>query len=214
MLHAILITHGSKESRLKKAEELTNLKLTPDPDILILEPDPSITIKQVRDIEIFLSKKSYGSGQKIILINQAGLLTPPAQHALLKTLEEPPANSKIILLAPNTNQLIDTILSRCQYIKLKTQNTLSLKEQKKQLELFNTIMNGNLSKRFSLVAEFSKSKITALEFCHLQLLFLKPNIKKHGKLIKENIKAIKQLQANVNPKLVLEVYVCNYPEKS
>ena len=213
MLHAILITHGSSDSRLTKAEKLTKTKLVPSPDTLILEPDPSITIKQVRQLEQFLSKKSYGTGQKIALIIKAHLLTLPAQHAMLKTLEEPPANSKIILLAPNPNQLLDTIISRCQIITLTTTDSLNQDQLQTQQDLFTTIITSNLSKRITFASSYGKSKLEALDFCQLQLTFLKPNIQTHAKVIAAIIVTIQQLNSNVNPKLALESLLFKYPTK-
>ena len=212
MFHAILITHGLKSDRFKKAEELTQTKLKPNPDILILEPDPSITIKQVRNIEIFLSKKAYQLKTKIVLIHKAYLITLPAQHALLKTLEEPPANSQIILLAPNQNYLLDTIISRCHLIQLKPITKLNKQSLQTQQDFFESIEKSRLSQRITIAAQHAKNKQTALDFCMSQLVFLKSSISMHSSTIKKLNTSISQLNANLNPKLVLESLLFAYPK--
>ena len=95
-------------------------ELLPDlKDILHVYPDKSIGIEEVRNITTFLSKKPIASDKNTVVIHEAHLLTLPAQNALLKTLEEPPANSQIYLVTNFPDQLLPTILSRIQIIDSK-----------------------------------------------------------------------------------------------
>ena len=57
-MHSILIAGANKNKRLKKAKLYIKTDIKNDLDTRILEPDPSITIKQIREAEIFLSKKA------------------------------------------------------------------------------------------------------------------------------------------------------------
>lgn len=91
------------------------------PDTLVITPEKSIGIDEVRQIQSFLSRKPYGDKNKVYLQN-AHLLTIPAQNALLKILEEPPGNSEIFLVTNQPNQLLPTVLSRVQIVPT-TQNT-------------------------------------------------------------------------------------------
>ncbi|MDP1743739.1 MAG: hypothetical protein Q8L51_03030 [Candidatus Amesbacteria bacterium] len=84
------------------------------PDILVITPEKSIGIDEVRLIQHFLAKKPIQSEKNIVYIKDAHLLTIPAQNALLKILEEPPGNSEIYLVTDQPDQLLPTILSRCQ----------------------------------------------------------------------------------------------------
>lgn len=61
-----------------------------------------------------LSLKSYSGGPKFIIIYLPEYLHPSAANKLLKTLEEPSANSLIILVSENPERLLKTITSRCQ----------------------------------------------------------------------------------------------------
>jgi len=110
------------------------------PDFLIIKPDSLlanknsrssdlekttksgseiIKIAQIRNIKTFLGQKSISSGKKIVLIIDAHLLNEASSNCLLKTLEEP-CNGIFILLTSKLNNLLDTIISRCQIVRFKS----------------------------------------------------------------------------------------------
>ena len=78
------------------------------------EGKKSISIDQVRELIKELSLGSFLDSYKIGIIKEADALTPDAQHALLKTLEEPRDKVVVILLAESEDSLLPTILSRAQ----------------------------------------------------------------------------------------------------
>ena len=86
-----------------------------------------IRIEQIRNIKVFLSKKSIQSTKKFILIEDAHLLNESSSNCLLKTLEEP-TNGVFILLTSRLNLLLDTIISRCQIIRFKPYSNQELKQ--------------------------------------------------------------------------------------
>ena len=63
-------------------------------------------------------RQPYSSPYKIYIMNEAEKMTPQAQNAILKTLEEPPEYAVIMLLTSNVNGLLPTILSRCVVLNL------------------------------------------------------------------------------------------------
>lgn len=209
MFHSILITGGFQADRLNQFTKLTQLKTRPNPDLLILNSDPSITIKQVRSLENFLQKKPYLSELKTILVTQADKLTLPAQHAILKTLEEPPANSQLFLLSPSEHLLLDTIISRCQVIKLTNQPRLTKNQLKNQLKLFIQIKKSNLAQRISLANNHAKNKDQAIKFVYRLLLFFHSRPQTYSTQLKQTHQTLKQLHANTNPKLTLENFLLN-----
>ncbi|HJX10099.1 MAG TPA: DNA polymerase III subunit delta' [Candidatus Binatia bacterium] len=86
------------------------------PDVRLvqtLEDKKEISIKQVREIEKDLNFRSFSGNRKVAIIDPATLLNTSSQNALLKTLEEPPQNSLIVLIAPNAGALLPTLRSRC-----------------------------------------------------------------------------------------------------
>ncbi len=89
------------------------------PDLLIIEPEGlTIKIEAIREAIRFLSLKSFRLGPKAVVIKEAQNLTPEAQNAFLKTLEEPPENSFIALCTSKLEALLPTITSRCRKIFL------------------------------------------------------------------------------------------------
>jgi len=86
------------------------------PDVHWVEKDDSGSIKidQVRQIEKEIQLKPYEGKKKVFIIIEAQDLTLEACNALLKTLEEPPSNSLLILTSAHADQLLPTVLSRCQ----------------------------------------------------------------------------------------------------
>jgi len=107
-------------------------------ETLIIKPEEgSIGIDTVRDIKYFLSQKPVHSDYRIVIIDGAHVLTQHAQHAILKIAEEPPANSLLILIAPNTDSLIGTLQSRFQKIhfpRSKTEEITKMLEKHHNLD--------------------------------------------------------------------------------
>ncbi len=83
-----------------------------------LEDKQSIGIDQVRELIGDLSLTSYEGGGKVAVIDPANLMTSDAANSLLKTLEEPPGDALLILVADRVGKLPATIFSRCQRIDI------------------------------------------------------------------------------------------------
>jgi DNA polymerase-3 subunit delta' len=75
-----------------------------------------IVINQVRAAQEFLSLRAVGPGRKALIVNDAHLMNEEAMNALLKTLEEPPDNSHVVLVTSKPDRLLPTILSRCRAV--------------------------------------------------------------------------------------------------
>lgn len=92
------------------------------PDIIrvIHEKPNTIGVEDIRrQVNNDIAIKPYSSPRKIYIINEGEKMTPQAQNALLKTLEEPPAYAVIMILTSNVNSLLSTILSRCVVLNMK-----------------------------------------------------------------------------------------------
>jgi len=86
------------------------------PDVRTIEPlagKKEISIQQIREIEKQLNFRSFSGRKKIAILDPATLMNLSAQNALLKTLEEPPQDSLLVLVATNTGGLLPTLRSRC-----------------------------------------------------------------------------------------------------
>lgn len=76
---------------------------------------PQIRIEQIREISQFLSRPPLKHHRSVVVIESAELMAEGAGNALLKTLEEP-GKATIILIAPSTDSILSTLVSRCQII--------------------------------------------------------------------------------------------------
>ena len=79
----------------------------------VLAGKKEISIQQVREVERELNFRSFSGKRKVVIIDPAPSLNLSAQNALLKTLEEPPQDSLLILIAANGGGLLPTLRSRC-----------------------------------------------------------------------------------------------------
>lgn len=87
------------------------------PDFLLIVPEErQIRIEQIRNIDGALSFKPFEGKKKIVVIDDAETMNISAANAFLKTLEEPPDDSVIILVSSKPDRLPDTIRSRCSRI--------------------------------------------------------------------------------------------------
>ena len=89
------------------------------PDVKILKPrgkDRIINVESVGELQRFANQKAYESKIKVIIIDDAHRMRPDASNKLLKTLEEPPAKTVLILITSRTDMLFATVISRCQAI--------------------------------------------------------------------------------------------------
>ncbi len=88
------------------------------PDLHLLAPKgASLPIADVRTLQETLSFQAFERGRKVAIIRDAFRMTREAANALLKTLEEPPAGTHLVLLAHHRNQLLPTLVSRCQSLR-------------------------------------------------------------------------------------------------
>ncbi len=98
------------------------------PDVIVVRPesrkgakewvvDPelgTIRIEQVREFQRWIAVRAFEGGWKVGIFEGADRMNPAASNALLKTLEEPPPASLLILISPTRSRLLPTIVSRCQ----------------------------------------------------------------------------------------------------
>ena len=90
-------------------------------EIFVAQPESKsrrIVIEQIRNIEHALQMRASRGRHKVAIISDADRLQPQAANAFLKTLEEPPKDSLLLLLSALPEALPDTIVSRCIAIPL------------------------------------------------------------------------------------------------
>ncbi|MBC8283260.1 MAG: DNA polymerase III subunit delta' [Nitrospinae bacterium] len=105
-------------SSCKKIEKRTH------PDFFFIEPtkstptarEASIKIEVIRELQRKLSFQPYEGKVKVAVIDDADLMNLQAANSFLKTLEEPPSSTILILISSHPFKLLPTMLSRCQTI--------------------------------------------------------------------------------------------------
>jgi DNA polymerase-3 subunit delta' len=130
LAHAYLISGPAGSGKREVAAELASVVNGTDVDnifsnkareIFVAEPESKsrrILIEQIRELEHGLQMRGGEGRQKVAIIAEADRLQPQAANAFLKTLEEPPGNSLLLLLSALPEALPDTIVSRCISIPL------------------------------------------------------------------------------------------------
>jgi DNA polymerase-3 subunit delta' len=99
------------------------------PDLLHITPaGETIKIEQIRELQRVIAFKPYEARWRVVIVDGAEQMTREAANALLKTLEEPPAWTTIILVATTTESLPPTVLSRCQRILFNPLNQEEVEE--------------------------------------------------------------------------------------
>ena len=87
---------------------------------------PKIRIEQIRSITQFLNRPALEATRQVVVIEETQTMAETAANALLKTLEEP-GNATLILIAPDADSLLTTLVSRCQRIQFYPLSEANLK---------------------------------------------------------------------------------------
>ena len=214
----ILIVGGEVGKRENKASQLAGFdfsQATNSPDFFYLNSTGSIGIEEVRKLQSSISRKPHSEPNITVFIKEAQNLTPEAQNALLKTLEEPPGNCLILLTAPDPSWLLPTFVSRCQITSLPVKVEKFEKEEAEKLKNFiEKIFSSSIPQRLALLEKegIAKDRETAvlttgkLILVARELMIFTQN-PKYFFLIKLLERTKNQLVLNCNVRLALEVFL-------
>ncbi|KKR81254.1 MAG: polymerase III, gamma/tau subunit protein [Candidatus Daviesbacteria bacterium GW2011_GWA1_41_61] len=194
-------------------------------NLLWFDEEDKLGIEQVRQIKEFLSLKPYHGGSQAVVLIAAENLTLDAQNALLKTLEEPPGEALIILGVSSEDQLLPTILSRCQTFFLESSEDQQKTLTEKDVKSIEKLLESSVEERFVFIeklkerGEFLKTLTT---YFRNQLLdhpsgvnTSPPSRWTHQQLhsyLKELIQAQRWAKQNVNIRAVLEYLILKLPQ--
>jgi DNA polymerase III subunit delta' len=173
LAHAYLITGPAGSGKEGLAAELASLVngtsvndvfSTKAREIFIARPESKsrrIVIEQIRDLEHALQMRASNGRRKVVIISDADRLQSHAANAFLKTLEEPPKDSLLLLLSALPEALPETILSRCIAIPLasKDQRQSKSPEEEKLVKLLQQSAHEqrwNIQYAYRLAQEFQR----------------------------------------------------------
>lgn len=152
LAHAYLISGPPGSGKRGLATDLSNLVTkgkasdvfaSQPPGVFLAEPESKsrrIVIDQVRGLEHALQMRAAEGRRKVAIVAEADRLQPQAANAFLKTLEEPPNDSLLLLLSSMPEVLPDTILSRCIAVPLVAEEKAAPSPEEEELvEMLGTV---------------------------------------------------------------------------
>jgi len=200
--HAYLILNDFK------IEDLIKLFKVHLADLLVIDDSP-IKINQIRELTHWNSLKPHSSPIKLAVILNTEDLTLEAANALLKILEEPSANTLVILKAERKEKILPTILSRCQIIKNEYHR---LKEKPTSYRSIEEISRLSIKERFDFAADIIEEGNIAGILNEWEANFRSEL--KAGKDVLAILKRISRdrslLKSNISLKLLLENLLLNF----
>lgn len=205
IMHAFLLVGEDGDSFEEKLSEITKKNTAK-----ILE-FPLSKISDVRDLERFTSRSH---GKTVIVTRDIDKSTSESLNAFLKNLEEPNPNIIYVLTAENINNILPTIISRCEVIKVGKNNSKKLDDT-----LIKKFLNGGTGIRFSIIDKIKK-KEEALNFTknlitylHLEINKIKDKHFDYLKVIKIIHKTHNAISLNGNVSLQLTNLVVSLDKK-
>lgn len=121
-----------------------------------------ITVGQIRELERETNFRPYEGRARIFLIDEAERMNDEAANALLKTLEEMPPTSHVVLLTARLDALLPTVRSRCQTIRFAPLSAAEIEKHlaaakpalpAKEIRLLAQLANGSLARALALDVE-------------------------------------------------------------
>lgn len=194
---------------------LTNVRS--HPDVLYFEAGEKLGIGEARKIKEHFYLKPYSLKGKVVIIEDASVMTPEAQNALLKTLEEPPEEAILILGAPSDANLLPTILSRCEIViltpsEVEGEGSLANASTYQDIE---KLINSSREDRFEYIEKLKDKKeflFALLQYFHKQLMFTRSNLLRLN-FLKDLLQAEQWAKQNVNIRGILEYLMLKMPKK-
>jgi len=194
----IIVSPNKKERDEELRRILQQSQITSNnPDLFVLDEE-KIGIAQIKQLIKHLSTKPFGKTAKSAVIFEGSNISPDAQNALLKILEEPPEESVILIGADSETRLLPTILSRCKIINLASH----LSGGSVNFDL-DELINKSIGERFEIVEKASdKEKLLndLVESYREKVL----NGERTGVFLEELLQAQIWKESNVNIRTILE----------
>ena len=165
LAHSFLFSGPEGSGKRRLVDEFyrtVNGKMADQADFHGIEPESKsrkILVEQIRELEASLRLHATRAKVKFGVVYEADRLMPQAANAFLKTLEEPPDHSLLILVTALPEALLDTIRSRCIELSLRAPDAKALTVEEMEL----------VGELFRIVGSDGFSVVTALRFSRIFL---------------------------------------------
>lgn len=209
-MHAYLIVSNNAESSEKETvNRLRSWKISVWDTIRIPTEGP-VGIDLIRDFQRELALSPRNSPAKAGVLSGMDRLTVEAQNAMLKTLEEPPADTYIIGTTGNPEALLPTVRSRMSTIRLNDITEIP------DTKLLRSLLTATPGKRLQMLEPFLSTRDDAKLFVVTLLGAARKELLTNPSpeltlLIRNLLAASSQLSVNVNQKLVVDNAVLSIP---
>lgn len=176
------------------------------PDVLYFKQGEKLGIAEARKIKEHFSLKPYSAKGRTVILEDAGVLTPEAQNALLKTIEELPQDAVLILGASSAANLLPTILSRCHIIRLQATGDREIVDYTKDIE---ELLEFSIEQRFEYIEKLKEKQ----DFLLSLISFFHKKLPVNADFLKELLQAEQWAKQNVNIRAILEYLMLVWPSK-
>ena len=183
---SFIVVGREKKNRIKYINESATKQKIHPVDIKLIEKEEdskntqSIGIESIKKVKETVYFKPVQSEQKLLIIEDAHLLTTEAQNALLKLLEEPPANTLIYLGTDSAETLLPTIRSRCTVITLEEkQKALSAKDLEEITTFIHNLETMTIGDKLKYAEQYGKDKQKALKWLTKLITALREKVLEH-----------------------------------
>lgn len=150
------------KSKIEKCNSCTQCQRIDDncfSELKVLKTDTlQIKKEQISDLQKEFSLKSVESSNKVYIIEEAEKLNDSSSATLLKFLEEPEANIIAILITPSKDLLLNTILSRCQILKMHQVKQINNSPEKELLDMLSIENQDEFIKDETNIEKFNSIK--------------------------------------------------------
>lgn len=216
-MHAFLYIGSTEKFRTEAMQhQLADWNIDPIDMVTITAEAQHISIADIRVFTRRLLLAPVKSPYVAGMISGAQSMTPEAQNALLKTLEEPPPRVRMLLESESEHLLLPTIVSRCSIVRLSAEGQDAHPKSTAALAL-TQLMDQRVGERMlhlePLAADAQKAKLTILEATREWMRLLHNHYsgtepRKDAKilvaLLRRLMRAQTHLALNCNPRLILD----------
>ena len=174
--------------------------------------EKAMGIEDVRNIHKKILLKPFKGKTKAVVIQAYENITTEAQNALLKVLEEPPANTITIISVAKKELLLPTIISRCKIIELEEKEMPTTNENiAKFNDVLNIVFNGNIGAKLKIAQDVAKDTEEVSTWLEKMSIFVRQklienyNDPKYSNLLKQLQKTYAIIKTtNVSKRVALE----------
>ena len=211
-MQSILISGKDREQLRLSSQKICAENKISRFDVEVITSEKIVGIGDIRKLGEKLFLKPLEGDIKAVILEAFFGMTADSQNAFLKMLEEPPADTIIMILAQSLDFVLPTVLSRCKLINLDRIKKLSEEEISENLKIILELKNGSTSKALKIAQDNGKDREVALAFLEGLIISM------HTQLKSENLQILKDLQktytiiktTNVAPRLALENLFFNF----